>query len=54
MEEDNTGDQKRIATPEFARDAGVSSIVVGRSITRSNNPVNSYEKWLDAWRRVQQ
>jgi orotidine-5'-phosphate decarboxylase len=54
MEEDNTGDQKRIATPEFARDAGVSSIVVGRSITRSNNPVNSYEKWLDAWRRIQQ
>lgn len=54
MEEDNTGDQKRIATPEFARDAGVSSIVVGRSITRSSDPVNSYEKWLDAWRRVQQ
>lgn len=53
MEEDNTGDQKRIATPEFARDAGVSSIVVGRSITRSTDPVNSYEKWLDAWRRVQ-
>jgi orotidine-5'-phosphate decarboxylase len=53
MEEDNTGDQKRIATPEFARDAGVSSIVVGRSITRSNDPVKSYEKWIDAWRRVQ-
>jgi orotidine-5'-phosphate decarboxylase len=31
----------------------VSSIVVGRSITRSTDPVNSYEKWLDAWRRVQ-
>ncbi|MFS0778704.1 orotidine-5'-phosphate decarboxylase [Neobacillus sp. 3P2-tot-E-2] len=53
MEEDNTGDQKRIATPEFARDAGVSSIVVGRSITRSKDPVKSYEKWVDAWRRVQ-
>ena len=53
MEEDNSGDQKRIATPEFARNAGVTSIVVGRSITRSNDPVKSYEKWQDAWRRIQ-
>ncbi|WP_045515341.1 orotidine-5'-phosphate decarboxylase [Neobacillus niacini] len=53
MEEDNSGDQKRIATPEFARNAGVTSIVVGRSITRSNNPVKSYEKWMEAWRSAQ-
>ncbi|MDR7076349.1 orotidine-5'-phosphate decarboxylase [Neobacillus niacini] len=53
MEEDNSGDQKRIATPEFARNAGVTSIVVGRSITRSNDSVKSYEKWQDAWRRKQ-
>jgi orotidine-5'-phosphate decarboxylase len=53
MEKDHSGDQKRIATPEFARNAGVTSIVVGRSITRSNDPVRSYEKWQDAWRRIQ-
>jgi orotidine-5'-phosphate decarboxylase len=53
MDEDNTGDQKRIATPEFARNAGVSSIVVGRSITRSNDPVKSFEKWMEAWRSIQ-
>jgi orotidine-5'-phosphate decarboxylase len=53
MKDDNTGDQKRIATPEFARDAGVTSIVVGRSITRSNNPLESYEKWKNVWERVQ-
>jgi orotidine-5'-phosphate decarboxylase len=53
MAEDSTGDQKRVATPEFARNAGVTSIVVGRSITRSNDPVKSYEKWMEAWRRVQ-
>ncbi|MFJ5761768.1 orotidine-5'-phosphate decarboxylase [Neobacillus sp. NPDC093182] len=53
MEEDSTGDQKRIATPEFARNAGVSSIVVGRSITRSNDPVKSFEKWMEAWRSIQ-
>jgi orotidine-5'-phosphate decarboxylase len=51
MADDNTGDQKRVATPEFARDAGVTSIVVGRSITRSNNPVESYERWKKAWGR---
>lgn len=53
MKEDSTGDQKRIATPEFARNAGVSSIVVGRSITRSNDPVKSFEKWMEAWRSIQ-
>ncbi|MFP7296069.1 orotidine-5'-phosphate decarboxylase [Neobacillus niacini] len=53
MAEDCTGDQKRVATPEFARNAGVTSIVVGRSITRSNDPVKSYEKWMEAWRNVQ-
>lgn len=53
MVEDNKGDQKRVATPEFARDAGVTSIVVGRSITRSMDPVKSYQKWMEAWRSVQ-
>lgn len=53
MAEDSTGDQKRVATPEFAKNAGVTSIVVGRSITRSTDPVNSYKKWMEAWRSVQ-
>ncbi|EKN66371.1 orotidine 5'-phosphate decarboxylase [Neobacillus bataviensis LMG 21833] len=52
MESDYVGDQKRVATPQFARDAGVSAIVVGRSITRSVDPVKSYEQWMDAWRGV--
>jgi orotidine-5'-phosphate decarboxylase len=52
MPEDSTGDQKRIATPEFARSSGVTSIVVGRSITRSIDPVKSYDKWMEAWRGV--
>lgn len=53
MGNDSTGDQKRVATPEFARNAGVTSIVVGRSITRSKDPVKSYEKWIEAWESVQ-
>ncbi|UAC49331.1 orotidine-5'-phosphate decarboxylase [Bacillus aquiflavi] len=31
-------DQKRVATPKLARESGVSAIVVGRSITRAENP----------------
>lgn len=50
MVNDNVGDQKRVATPEFAKQAGVTSIVVGRSITRSQDPVQSYENWMEAWR----
>jgi orotidine-5'-phosphate decarboxylase len=52
MSTDSTGDQKRVATPEFAKNAGVSSIVVGRSITRSIDPLKSYQQWLDAWKGV--
>jgi orotidine-5'-phosphate decarboxylase len=54
MGSDQAGDQKRVATPEFARNSGVSSIVVGRSITRSDDPVKSYEKWMEAWKGIKQ
>nr|WP_263328060.1 orotidine-5'-phosphate decarboxylase [Neobacillus sp. Marseille-Q6967] len=50
MATDAVGDQKRVATPQFAHNAGVSAIVVGRSITRSADPVKSYEQWLEAWK----
>ncbi|MEH7305915.1 orotidine-5'-phosphate decarboxylase [Neobacillus drentensis] len=54
MAEDNVGDQKRVATPEFARNTGVSAIVVGRSITRSADPLKSYEQWMEAWKGINQ
>lgn len=50
MEADQVQDQKRVATPEFARNAGVSAIVVGRSITKAADPFNSYQKWIQAWK----
>jgi len=50
--DDVVGDQKRVATPDFARKAGVSYMVVGRSITRSTDPVNSYLKFIQAWEGV--
>jgi orotidine-5'-phosphate decarboxylase len=46
---DNVQDQKRVATPQFAKESGVSAIVVGRSITRSADPLNSYEQWMKVW-----
>jgi orotidine-5'-phosphate decarboxylase len=50
MKSDQVQDQKRVATPEFARDAGVSAIVVGRSITRADDPLKSYQQWIQAWK----
>ncbi|WP_071395396.1 orotidine-5'-phosphate decarboxylase [Bacillus tuaregi] len=53
LKEDAVGDQKRVATPELAKKAGVSYMVVGRSITKSNQPVESYQKFIHAWEGVQ-
>jgi orotidine-5'-phosphate decarboxylase len=54
MASDQVGDQKRVTTPEAARTMGVSSIVVGRSITRSQDPLKSYEQWMEVWKGVKQ
>jgi orotidine-5'-phosphate decarboxylase len=37
-------DQKRIATPEYAREQGCDMIVVGRSITKAKDPVLAYQE----------
>ncbi len=42
LEDDAKGDQKRVATPKTAKEAGASYIVVGRSITSAENPVERY------------
>ncbi len=39
---DSTDDQKRVATPAFAKEQGSDFIVVGRSITRSSTPQKTY------------
>ncbi|MEH7415460.1 orotidine-5'-phosphate decarboxylase [Neobacillus drentensis] len=54
MATDQVGDQKRVTTPESARTMGVSAIVVGRSITRSHDPLTSYQQWMEAWKGVTQ
>lgn len=45
-------DQKRTATPEFARKQGVSAIVVGRPITRAVNPLENYLAIKNEWKGV--
>ena len=42
--DDSADDQKRIATPKFAKENGSTYIVVGRSITGANDPVEAYKK----------
>lgn len=45
----DTHDQKRVATPDFARSNGSSFIVVGRAITASQNPVEAYKTVCTLW-----
>jgi orotidine-5'-phosphate decarboxylase len=49
---DDAGDQKRVATPTFARAEGASAIVVGRSITKSENPFEKYIQCKQSWEGV--
>ena len=42
--EGDTGDQKRVTTPQKARELGTDYIVVGRPITQADDPVAAYRK----------
>ncbi|NLY80030.1 MAG: orotidine-5'-phosphate decarboxylase [Lysinibacillus sp.] len=42
-------DQKRVATPDFARSNGSSYIVVGRAVTKAENPVEAYKNVCQLW-----
>ncbi|MBF2664339.1 orotidine-5'-phosphate decarboxylase [Listeria seeligeri] len=46
---DTADDQIRVVTPEKARLIGSSHIVVGRSITRAEDPVAAYNQVLKEW-----
>lgn len=49
LKEDNTDDQKRVATPAYAKGEGVNHIVIGRSITQATSPKSAYEQALKEW-----
>ena len=45
--ENAAGDQKRVMTPQRAKEIGSDYIVVGRPITRSEDPVGAYMRCVD-------
>lgn len=44
-----THDQKRVATPDFAKTQGATQIVVGRAIIQAKNPIEAYKKVNQLW-----
>ncbi len=44
LENDENNDQVRVATPRYAKEQGSDYIVVGRSITKSKDPYETYKK----------
>ena len=49
LSSDDKGDQKRIMTPQKARENEADYIVVGRSITQSDNPYETYKQIEKMW-----
>ena len=47
--DDSNNDQKRVVTPQDAKQSGVSHIVVGRPITRASDPSSALQKFCDAF-----
>lgn len=43
----DVGDQKRVTTPEKARELGSDYVVVGRPITAADDPVAAYNRCID-------
>nr|MDJ0879816.1 orotidine-5'-phosphate decarboxylase [Halieaceae bacterium] len=41
---DDAGDQRRVVTPEDAMAAGSDYLVIGRSITRAKEPINTLQR----------
>lgn len=50
LTEDARDDQVRIVTPAQAKTLGSDFIVVGRSITKSKQPLQAYKKVMEEWR----
>lgn len=44
LSDDSVDDQKRVATPKLAHEQGCDYIVVGRSITKSADPLKTYQE----------
>ncbi|WP_404452533.1 orotidine-5'-phosphate decarboxylase [Virgibacillus necropolis] len=49
LDDSDVNDQKRIATPTFARENGSDILVLGRTVTKAANPKAAYNKVIEEW-----
>ncbi|WP_164669072.1 orotidine-5'-phosphate decarboxylase [Virgibacillus doumboii] len=49
LQESDNNDQKRVATPSFARENKADILVLGRTITNAQDPKAAYKKVLEEW-----
>jgi orotidine-5'-phosphate decarboxylase len=49
LQNSNVFDQRRVATPSIARKKGADYLVIGRSITRAENPRMAYDQAVAEW-----
>ncbi|MGJ9460626.1 orotidine-5'-phosphate decarboxylase [Oceanobacillus sp. CF4.6] len=49
LKNSDSNDQKRIASPGFAKDNGSDYIVIGRSVTKADNPYEAYQQAVEEW-----
>lgn len=49
LQQSGNDDQKRVATPGFARKNGADFLVIGRSITKAENPYEAYQQAVKEW-----
>ncbi|WP_080874813.1 orotidine-5'-phosphate decarboxylase [Oceanobacillus timonensis] len=49
LSDSSQDDQKRVATPKEAKQRGSDFLVVGRSITKAENPRKAYEQVMKEW-----
>ncbi|KGP92801.1 orotidine 5'-phosphate decarboxylase [Pontibacillus chungwhensis BH030062] len=52
LEDGDDHDQKRVVTPNRARELGVDSIVVGRGVTKADEPQKMYQLFEKEWSYV--
>ena len=50
FKDDDKGDQRRVTTPDEAKVEGSDYIVVGRSITASEDPLKAYERCIEEFK----
>lgn len=49
LNDSDVNDQKRVATPAFARENGADILVLGRTVTQATDPRTAYNKVHEEW-----